>query len=255
MRLVIISPPPCHGCLLIQKSTVSVDTRTGRHMQLRNTSIHCQQTYSTTETTRTTSHDGDAWVSLKTHVSGIVAMLLATNVCCMPVHAESLTPYQRGLRLEYGLTRDYRIRKCDAGAQPNCVSTSSGTTRLYAPPFQAENAANAQAAMDAFDSALKRMYGSSNVDMIESMDVEGHGLYRRYAVPSALVERDYVEVLIHENKDVFYRSQGSSTKYIWPIQQPVSDLDAQRKRMAMLKEQLGWKLLVGSCSVLECYEY
>lgn len=250
---LVISSPSCHGCLLVLKKSsprLSIDRRTGRPrtqiVEQRKKAIHWLQTDGTTPS----AHGKDAGVS-----SGIVAMLMAGHMSCMQVHAESLTPYQRGLHLEYGLTEDHRIRKCDAGAQPNCVSTSSGTTRLYAPPFQAENAANAQAAMDALDDALKSMYGSSKVDMIESMDVEGHGLYRRYAVPSALVERDYVEVLIHENKDVFYRSQGSSTKYVWPIQQPVSDLDAQRKRMAMLKEQLGWKLLVGSCSVLECYEY
>lgn len=182
-------------------------------------------------------------------------VLASLHITCMQVHAESLTPYQRGLQLQYGLTADQRIRKCDAGAQPNCVSTSSGTTRLYASPFLAENAATPQAAMDDFDQALKTMYNSSKVELIESSSVEGNGLYRRYAVPSALVDKDYVEILIHENKEVFYRSQGSSTKYIWPIQQPVSDLDAQRKRMAMLRETLGWKLLVGSCSVLECYEY
>lgn len=184
-------------------------------------------------------------------------LLVSLHLACMQVHAaESLTPYQRGLQLHYGLTTDQRIRKCDAGAQPNCVSTSSGTTRLYAPPFLARQSASPQEAMNDFDAALKSMYDPSKVEMVDSIsNVEGNGVYRRYAVPSALVDRDYVEILIRENQEVFYRSQGSSTKYIWPIQQPVSDLDAQRKRMATLRETLGWKLLVGSCSVLECYEY
>lgn len=179
-----------------------------------------------------------------------------TTSSTMHAHAATLTPYQRGLRLEYGLTSDDRIRKCDAGAQPNCVSTSSGTTGLYAPPFLAENDVDAQAAMDSLDAALKTLYGARAI-LVESVDrLESNGiLYRRYAVPSALVDVDYVEVLINRDKQVFYRSQGSRTTYIWPIQQPISDLDAQRKRMASLRETLQWKILVGSCSVLECYEY
>lgn len=202
---------------------------------------------------REASHEDNDW---KNQVA-LCGLLASLQITCMQAHAtESLTPYQRGLHLQYGLTTDQRIRKCDAGAQPNCVSTSSGTT-LYAPPFLAECAASPPAAMDDFDAALKRIYDPSKVELVDSIsNVKGDGgLYRRYAVPSALVDKDYVEILIDENLQVFYRSQGSSTKYIWPIQQPVSDLGAQRKRMAMLRETLGWKLLVGSCSVLECYEY
>lgn len=39
--------------------------------------------------------------------------------------APSLTPYQRGLQLEYGLTSEGRIPTCPSDANPNCVSTSS----------------------------------------------------------------------------------------------------------------------------------
>ena len=169
-----------------------------------------------------------------------------------------LTPYQRGLNLEYGLTTDNRIRKCDAGAQPNCVSTSS-TTRLYAPPFLAVTETSANDAMNDLDVALKDITGEQS-ELIDSKELDSGALYRRYQVPSALAEVDYVEVLIMDDASlghpvVFYRSQGSKVKYVWPIQQPVSDLDAQKKRMGTLRQRLGWQLLVGSCDLLECYDY
>ena len=47
--------------------------------------------------------------------------------------AAALTPYQRGLALEYGLTQDGRIRSCPSDANPNCVSTAStNTVRCFA---------------------------------------------------------------------------------------------------------------------------
>jgi hypothetical protein len=169
-----------------------------------------------------------------------------------------LTPYQRGLNLEYGLTTDNRIRKCDAGAQPNCVSTSS-TTRLYAPPFLAVTAASAKDAMNDLDVALKDVTGEQS-ELIDSKELDSGALYRRYQVPSSLAEVDYVEILIMDDPSlghptVFYRSQGSQVKYVWPIQQPVGDLDAQKKRMGTLRQRLGWQLLVGNCDLLECYDY
>jgi hypothetical protein len=173
--------------------------------------------------------------------------------------AESLTPYQRGLNLPYGLEMG-RIRRCDAGAQPNCVSTSNGARpQLYMPPFLARGA-NARAAMDELELALRGMYpGEKDVVLVDERvvdDASKGGLYRRWAVPSALVTRDYVEVYINDDLEVFYRSQGSATKYVWPIQQPVSDLDAQKKRMTrLLREELRWKLIGGSCDVVECFDF
>ncbi len=174
--------------------------------------------------------------------------------------AESLTPYQRGLDLQYGLEMG-RIRRCDAGAQPNCISTSNGARpQLYMPPFLARGE-NAAEAMDALDAALRGMYPGEKdaVTLVDEQVVDTNakgGLYRRWAVPSALVTRDYVEVYINDDLEVFYRSQGSATKYIWPIQQAVSDLDAQKKRMVrLLREELRWKLIGGSCDVVECFDF
>lgn len=189
-------------------------------------------------------------------------LLMSLSSAPMGAAAEYLTPYQRGLNLQYGLEMG-RIRRCDAGAQPNCVSTSNGARpQLYLPPFLARGE-NAVEAMDALEAALRAMYPGEKdaVVLVDEQAVDAdmnakRGLYRRWAVPSALVNTDYVEVYINEELIVFYRSQGSATKYIWPIQQPVSDLDAQKKRMIrLLREELRWKLIGGSCDVVECFDF
>lgn len=47
-------------------------------------------------------------------------------------------------------------------------------------------------------------------------------------------------------------SMAAQVKYIWPIQQPITDFGAQRERLKALRQQLGWRLL--GCDLLECYE-
>ena len=45
---------------------------------------------------------------------------------------------------------------------------------------------------------------------------------------------------------------AAQVKYIWPIQQAVTDFGAQRKRLKLVRQQLGWRLL--GCDLLECFE-
>lgn len=51
---------------------------------------------------------------------------------------------------------------------------------------------------------------------------------------------------------VTFRSMAAQVRYIWPIQQPVTDFGAQRERLKAVRQQLGWRLL--GCDLLECYE-
>lgn len=44
-----------------------------------------------------------------------------------------------------------------------------------------------------------------------------------------------------------------SVKYVWPIQQPLSDFGAQRKRMDAIRAATGWQLI--GCELLECYTF
>lgn len=46
---------------------------------------------------------------------------------------------------------------------------------------------------------------------------------------------------------------AGSVKYVWPIQQPISDFGAQKTRMAAIREQLGWQVI--GCELIECYAY
>ena len=68
----------------------------------------------------------------------VLVLLIAPPAHATPSPNSSVvdrgTPYSRSKALEYGLTKENRIRKCDAGAQPNCISTSS-TTNLYSQPW------------------------------------------------------------------------------------------------------------------------
>ena len=45
---------------------------------------------------------------------------------------------------------------------------------------------------------------------------------------------------------------AGDVRYVWPITQPVTDLDTQKKRMQRIRRELGW-LLVG-CELVECYD-
>jgi hypothetical protein len=51
---------------------------------------------------------------------------------------------------------------------------------------------------------------------------------------------------------VTYRSMAGSVRYVWPIQTPLSDGGAQRKRMQAIRERLGWQVI--GCELIECYQ-
>jgi hypothetical protein len=45
---------------------------------------------------------------------------------------------------------------------------------------------------------------------------------------------------------------AGEVKYLWPIQQAVSDLDTQKKRAKSIRESLGWSVI--GCELIECYD-
>lgn len=49
------------------------------------------------------------------------------------------------------------------------------------------------------------------------------------------------------------RSMATIAKYIYPIQQPLSDFGAQKQRLERLRQELGWPLI--GCELIECYQY
>jgi hypothetical protein len=63
--------------------------------------------------------------------------------------------------------------------------------------------------------------------------------------------RDLIEFLV--KKDVVtYRSIAEKVIFVYPFTTPVSDLDAQRKRMEQLRQEIGWRLV--GCELIECYQ-
>lgn len=99
-----------------------------------------------------------------------------------------------------------------------------------------------------FEVALGNVSKSGEYKILASETLDNKSIYRRYKVSSNF-GGDVIEVLVQPpttdsngHATMFYKSQASEVKYVWPIQQPIGDLDAQRKRMVKLKENLGWTM-------------
>lgn len=100
--------------------------------------------------------------------------------------------------------------------------------------------------------------------LLRSLSLQSGAEYRAFGVQSLFGE-DVMEFVIKPESVqdrnwqgdspgplVTYRSMAGSVKYIWPIQQPVGDFDAQRKRLKVVRDELGWQII--GCELLECYQ-
>jgi hypothetical protein len=47
-------------------------------------------------------------------------------------------------------------------------------------------------------------------------------------------------------------TSAGDVRYMWPLTQPISDLDTQKKRMQQLRKDIGWSLI--GCELVECYD-
>ncbi|PRW56608.1 Thylakoid lumenal kDa [Chlorella sorokiniana] len=112
-------------------------------------------------------------------------------------------------------------------------------------------------AMQQFEAALRSVAPEARV--VEAASSPGSE-YRRFVVNDTLFDHDDIEVLIAQQQApyetepplVTFRSMAAQVKYIWPIQQAVTDFGAQRQRLKEVRRRLGWRLL--GCDLLECYE-
>lgn len=43
-----------------------------------------------------------------------------------------------------------------------------------------------------------------------------------------------------------------NVKYIWPLQAPLADGGAQRKRLNAVRQKLGWQII--GCDYIECFQ-
>eukprot|EP01026_Neomeris_dumetosa_P057597 TRINITY_DN5307_c0_g1_i11.p3 TRINITY_DN5307_c0_g1~~TRINITY_DN5307_c0_g1_i11.p3 ORF type:complete len:252 (-),score=19.65 TRINITY_DN5307_c0_g1_i11:133-795(-) len=174
---------------------------------------------------------------------------------------ENLTPYQQAQTIEYGL-KDGRIRSCPSNVNPNCISTSS-TNSSYSAAWRSQEA-DAKTSAQILEGAFLRLFPEESA-LIDSVSLLS-GEYRAFAVDS-LFGKDVVEFMIRnadpikddrnwegdtEGPIVTYRSMAGSVKYVWPIQQPISDFGVQKKRLDQIRTDLGWKIV--GCELLECYQ-
>lgn len=184
------------------------------------------------------------------------------------------TPYtDLSNAIDYGLSRDGRIRPCP-GAIPNCVSTAS-LTDLYAPALKAEATTPAQAA-ELLDAAVAvSLKGEKIFQGAASRGAGLEGIFLQYEVPGASMRvrgpagqptKDVVEVLLRPEetrrgdgeKEVdtiaTFRSVADpdSIRFLPLLQQPLTDGGAQKARMrALLVERLGWRAI--GCDTLDCF--
>ncbi|GIL76278.1 hypothetical protein Vretimale_5857 [Volvox reticuliferus] len=194
-----------------------------------------------------------AWALMACAISCSVTMSLAPPCLANPYLESKKT-------IILGVTSEGTIRGCLGNVNPNCVSTAS-TNELYAPAWRAKTRTAREAAQE-MESTVLALYPEWSLAQSQTYDF---GEYRAFLVPS-LFGKDILEFLIkdesvnnrnwegdREGPYVTYRSLAGSVKYIWPIQQPLSDFGAQKARLQELREKLGWQVI--GCELIECYDY
>ena len=149
---------------------------------------------------------------------------------------------------------------------PNCVSTSS-TNNSYQSPWRTPESTSIEEACELIQETMTKLSNSEamlvEVTTVNEEDPERRGKYMLFQTPGRF-GMDKVEFIIRPTNDyrdwegdtpglsVFYRSMAGGVKYIYPIQQPLSDFGEQLKRMKSVRADLGWKLT--GCELIECYE-
>jgi len=169
--------------------------------------------------------------------------------------AKSVSPYEEASRISYGPTSAGGIRRCPGNVNPNCLSTASNT-QAYSPAWQAPEQ-EPERVVQVVEEAVKTI--DPQAYLIDSQILPDGSQYRRFSV-AGLWGQDVLEFVVMPDITkgsragalVVQRSMAGSVKYVWPIQQPVSDLDTQKKRLTRIREELGYRLV--GCDLIECYE-
>eukprot|EP00892_Ulva_mutabilis_P007509 jgi/Ulvmu1/512/UM001_0520.1 len=197
--------------------------------------------------------------SVRAISAGIAAVVLLGFQPGPAAAAPMSTPFTEAQSIPFGLHQG-RIAACPGAVNPNCVSTSS-TNTMYAPAWRAE-VSSLDAALQDLDAAI--LGGFKGAYKLSEKQTPS-GYYVSYSVPGKFRDKpDTVELLIkpegvqnrqwegdREGAAIFYRSIAGDVKYIWPLTQPVTDLDTQKKRMQQIRQTLGWPLI--GCELIECY--
>ncbi|DBA65675.1 hypothetical protein WJX79_001313 [Trebouxia sp. C0005] len=162
--------------------------------------------------------------------------------------------------MSYGLDEERRIRSCPGAVNPNCISTRS-LSQMYSPAWRASEP-DPRTATKLFENALKRVCPDAQVVKQAQMP---NADFRAFSV-AGLYGQDIIEILVRtdspadtskqsgdsEGPLVTFRSMAANVKYIWPLQAPLSDAGAQRKRLNAVRQQLGWQVI--GCDYIECFQ-
>jgi len=128
-------------------------------------------------------------------------------------------------------------------SSPNLTNTPLGCLSMFS---------TQQVVVDAVKAADPESY------LVDSQRLADGCEYRRMSVKGIWTE-DVLEFIVApqpkqpDSALVLYRSMAGTVKYIWPLQQPLSDLDTQKKRMKRVREELGYRLV--GCELIECYDF
>lgn len=168
-------------------------------------------------------------------------------------------------KLVFGPTPDGSIRPCMGNLVPNCVSTAS-TNDLYSPPWRAPLTV-AEAAR-VLERALPAAAPSARLVKSEDGVAGTAAAYRAWQV-DGLYGPDVFEAVIKPERRatnvvergaaaaadtsalVTYRSSATTVQYVFPIQLPLTDGGAQRKRAVAVRAASNFSLV--GCSDVECF--
>jgi hypothetical protein len=52
---------------------------------------------------------------------------------------------------------------------------------------------------------------------------------------------------------VTYRGLAGNVRYLWPVQQVISDFGATKNRLDQIRGAVGWQII--GCELIECYDF
>ncbi|GAQ79288.1 hypothetical protein KFL_000270480 [Klebsormidium nitens] len=163
--------------------------------------------------------------------------------------ARADTPYSQtqGKQTVVGLLKG-RLRACPSDYNPNCVSSASNNAS-YMSPWELPERLQGQSskAAQAIETAVLATQKNATILKSEPIDDKHYVL----AEVDGRFGRDLIEFLVKRDV-VTYRSIAEKVIFVYPFTTPISDLDAQRKRMEQLRQEIGWRLV--GCELIECYQ-
>ncbi|KAA8498247.1 hypothetical protein FVE85_5832 [Porphyridium purpureum] len=140
-----------------------------------------------------------------------------------PVHAE-------------GVVAKPRARLSECRADQNCVSSSSvkNPSKFLSPWTFEPETSNPAIAWESLHSVVQNLPGAKVVEFSDTyLHAEVPGFF-----PRSVDDLEFV--LDASDKLVLFKSCGRSVTYIYPLQQPIGDMNTNKSRIQDIQAKLGW---------------